>query len=211
MKKIYLLLVLVFMGLKCNSQVNNFKDLKTEIKVKSFPVKYEKVILKNITINKPIISDLSSQKLIEKIISKELLNKYCEDKDRECKINVKCEVGHSSNGFISLMIISNTIFRSPRDIESMDFYNLIRLKNELFWVKLNRTKDFENRVKKILAVKRTNLECKYQLKDVLMDLYFKDGLSYINIYKDEVCNLLIPIDLKSSDLKYLKLENNKVK
>jgi hypothetical protein len=98
------------------------------------------------------------------------------------------------------------MFRLPRDIESIEFYNFYLYKKELFEIKLNRTTNLENRLKNELVVMKADMECNFFLNDeTIMKLFFSKGQSYVHLYKDEVCNILVKFDLNNSDLTFVKV------
>lgn len=203
MKKNIYLVIAVLISLTSSCQTNHFKNFENELENESFSVEYESIFLNGVTIYKPIISGSLLQKITENIISKKFEKEYCQNID--CEINIKYTVGHSSNRLLSIRETISTMFRLPRDIESIKFFNFIYLKNELYEIKLNRTSNLEERMMKILKNDNTSTECNYQINDLILNIYIKNGLTYVHIYKDEICNKFIKMNLNDSDLSFVKL------
>lgn len=198
----YALIALV--GVSCSGQKTTFETFKSELKQKSIPFKKEKKVLNNLTVNQPVTSDSLSKTILEKVVSNELKKSFCDNKD--CKINMDFDLGYSTNKIVSIKENANTMFRLPRDVESIDFYNFFLYKKELFEIKLNRNANLDNRLKKALTAIKADAECNYLSNDeTLVKLFISKGETYVHLYKDEVCNILVKLELNSSDLTFVKV------
>jgi len=205
MKTIYYALI-ALIGVSCSGQKTTFETFKSELKEKSTPFKKEKKVLNNLTITQPVALDSLSKTILERVVSDELKKGFCDNKD--CKINLDFDLGYSTNKIVSIKENANTMFRLPRDVESIDFYNYFLYQKELFEIKLNRTANLDNRLKKALTAMKADAECNYLSKDeTVVKLFINKGETYVHLYKDEVCNILVKLDLNSSDLTFVKVSN----
>jgi hypothetical protein len=197
--------LITLIGVSCNGQKTTFEAFKTELKEKTITFKKEKKVLNNLTINQPITFDSLSKSILERVISNELKKDFCDNK--ECKINMDFDLGYRTNKIVSIKMDANTVFRLPRDVESIEFYNFFLYQKELFEIKLNRTTNLESRIKKALITMKADVECNYLSNDneTVIKLFINNGESYVHLYKDEVCNILVKLDLNSSDLTFVKV------
>jgi len=181
-----------------------FEAFKSGVKEKSIPFTKAKRVLNNLTITEPVTFDSLSKPILERVISNELKKEFCDNTD--CKINIDFDLGYITNKIISIKENANTMFRLPRDVVSIEFYNFFFYQKELFEIKLNRTANLERRLKKALITMKADPQCGYLSNDneTIIKLFISKGESYVHLYRDEVCNILVKLDLTSSDLTFVK-------
>ncbi|PTR01117.1 hypothetical protein C8P68_101349 [Mucilaginibacter yixingensis] len=99
------------------------------------------------------------------------------------------------------------MFRFPRDVKVYIFFNYLISGNEIFQLKLKNTKHFRDRLKyQIEHIK--NSECGNWLNnDTQISLLVDKGVTYINLYNDEVCSTNIKFNLKNTDLEFQRVKN----
>lgn len=195
--------LLTFMCFSCHSQERNFEIFKKGLKKTSFQARTENIINQNITITKPIVLDTLSQRVIENVISNEVKSNLCDNE--KCQAFIEIKLGHLTSELISLKETTYTMFRLPRDVNSVKFFNFILDGNVLYKINLNLTEDLKLRIKKKLQLIKDK-ECKYQINDnTIINLYIEKQHTYLHLYNDEICNTLIDFDFKISDINFIKL------
>lgn len=205
MKTIFYALISII-GVSCSGQKTIFESFKIDLKEKSIPFKKEKKVLNNLTITQPVTFDSLSKTILQKVVSNELKKEFCDNED--CKINMDFDLGYSTNKIVSIRQNANTMFRLPRDVESIEFYNFFLCQKELYEIKLNRTNNLDSRIKMALTAMKADSECNYLSSDeTVVKLFINKGETYVHLYKDEICNILVKLDLNSSDLSFVKVNN----
>ncbi len=200
-KYIYLTLILVTC-FSCSSQESKFEVLVKNIMQKNKETLEKESITKfGINFIKPKIKEMKFKNVINFLVKEKKNIKYCENK--ECEIDIRFDVNSITTQFLSIRESINTFFRSPIDFYSCRNFNYVIIGEDVFKVELIRNKKINNYIKETIGHYNKASDCNYD-NVVYVDLYFKQGKSFLMVYNNHFCNISIPIELDESFINFKK-------
>ena len=194
------ILILCWFGCVFCSTSEPYTELASEIKKKSVVVEYKSSVFKvvdNVKITAPVIKHAFFKTLVDEMIKKDQRYDYCDGNKGEVYVNYK--VLHLSDNLISIRKDVEIMHCYPGVILYSKFVTALAANGKTWYVGLANS----DKVKPaLLRAQQKNDECKYNLDELMPDLFIANNKLYVDVIADKVCELQAPIELSSGLIKF---------